>query len=102
MPELSQAERDKARAIPLSQIQSELLAALEQSDESGVADAVDILISQGAYHGSSDIHLEPWTDLCVARHRIDGILQQCALIPREFQAKINARDQGPRGSGGVP
>lgn len=91
MPELSQAERDKARAIPLSQIQSELLAALEQSDESGVADAVDILISQGAYHGSSDIHLEPWTDHVSLRYRIDGILQQCALIPREFQAKINAR-----------
>jgi type II secretory ATPase GspE/PulE/Tfp pilus assembly ATPase PilB-like protein len=91
MPEISQVERDKARAVPLTQIQSDLLAALEQSDESGVADAVDILISQGAYHGSSDIHLEPWSDHVSLRYRIDGILQQCALIPREFQPKINAR-----------
>ena len=91
MPELSQVERDQARAIPLGQIQSDLLAALEQTDESGVAEAVDLLISQGAYHGSSDIHLEPWSDHVSLRYRIDGILQQCALIPREFQPKINAR-----------
>jgi len=91
MPEISQLERDKARAIPLSQIQSDVLARLEQTDESGVADAVDLLISQGAYHGSSDIHLEPWSDYVSLRYRIDGILQQCALIPREFQPKINAR-----------
>lgn len=91
MPDLSQVERDKSRAIPLHQVQSELLAALEQSDESGVADAVDIIISQGAYHGCSDIHLEPWSDFFSLRYRIDGILQQVALIPREFQPKINAR-----------
>lgn len=91
MPETSQLERDMARAVPLSQIQSDVLAALERSDESGVAEAVDILISQGAYHGSSDVHLEPWSDHVSLRYRIDGILQQCALIPREFQPKINAR-----------
>ena len=91
MPEISQLDRDKARAIPLSRIQPDLLAALEQTDESGIADAVDLLISQGAYHGSSDIHLEPWADHVSLRYRIDGILQQCALIPREFQAKLNAR-----------
>ncbi|MCF6283652.1 MAG: Flp pilus assembly complex ATPase component TadA [Candidatus Hydrogenedentes bacterium] len=91
MVEQSQLERDKARAIPLKQIQTELLAALEKTDESGVADAVDLLISQGAYHGCSDIHLEPWTDYFSLRYRIDGILHQCAFIPKEFQAKINAR-----------
>lgn len=91
MPDISQVERDKARAVPLGQVQSILLAALEQTDESGVADAVDVIISQGAYHGSSDIHLEPWSDHFSLRYRIDGILQQCALIPREFLAKINAR-----------
>ena len=59
MSEHSQMERDQARAIPLNQIQNELLALLDQTDETGVADAVDLLISQGAYHGCSDIHLEP-------------------------------------------
>lgn len=91
MPELSQMERDKARAIPLNQIQTELLASLEKTDESGVADGVDLIISQGAYHGCSDIHLEPWSDYFSLRYRIDGILHQCAFIPKEFQPKINAR-----------
>jgi len=84
-------ERDQARAIPLNQIQNELLALLDQTDETGVADAVDLLISQGAYHGCSDIHLEPWADYFSLRYRIDGILHQCAFIPKEFQPKINAR-----------
>ncbi len=91
MSEHSQMERDQARAIPLNQIQNELLALLDQTDETGVADAVDLLISQGAYHGCSDIHLEPWTDYFSLRYRIDGILHQCAFIPKEFQPKINAR-----------
>jgi len=91
MAELSQMERDQARAIPLNQIQTELLASLETTDESGVADAVDMIISQGAYHGCSDIHLEPWADYFSLRYRIDGILHQCAFIPKEFQPKINAR-----------
>ncbi len=91
MSDHSQMERDQARAIPLNQIQNELLALLDQTDETGVADAVDLLISQGAYHGCSDIHLEPWTDYFSLRYRIDGILHQCAFIPKEFQPKINAR-----------
>lgn len=91
MSEHSQMERDQARAIPLNQIQNELLALLDQTDETGVADAVDLLISQGAYHGCSDIHLEPWSDYFSLRYRIDGILHQCAFIPKEFQPKINAR-----------
>ncbi len=91
MSEHSQMERDQARAIPLNQIQNELLALLDQTDETGVADAVDLLISQGAYHGCSDIHLEPWADYFSLRYRIDGILHQCAFIPKEFQPKINAR-----------
>jgi len=83
--------QDLIKAIPLPQVQERLLTSLEHSDETGIADAIDLILSQGAYHGCSDIHLEPWTDFYSIRYRIDGILHQIALLPRDFQAKLNAR-----------
>ncbi len=79
------------RTIPIPQIEERMLDALENNDETGVADAVDLAVSQGAYHGASDIHLEPWAECLSIRYRIDGILQQVATIPRKYQLKFNAR-----------
>ena len=85
------SEHDLIRALPLGAIQAKLVEALESSDESGVADAVDLLLSQGAYHSASDIHIEPWSQVLSIRYRIDGILQQVATLPRQYQLKLIAR-----------
>ncbi len=77
--------------LPLHDIQTDILDRMESRDETGVSDAVDTLLSQAVYHGSSDVHLEPWGDYLSLRYRLDGILQQIAVIPREFQPKIIAR-----------
>ncbi len=79
------------RPIHLAEVKSCLMTALERTEESGMADAVDLMISQAAYHGASDIHLEPWAEYVSLRYRIDGILQEVALIPRNFHQKIIAR-----------
>ncbi len=91
MPRKKKADHGNVRVIPLQRIQAKLLEALEGSEETGVADAVDLLISQGAYHAASDIHLEPWADCLSLRYRLDGILQQIAVIPRDYQPKVTAR-----------
>jgi len=82
---------DEARALPLERIQPRLIEILERQDDSGIADAVDLAISQAAYHGASDFHIEPWADVLSFRYRLDGILQQIAVIPRSYQAKLVAR-----------
>ncbi|MBI2432492.1 MAG: Flp pilus assembly complex ATPase component TadA [Candidatus Hydrogenedentes bacterium] len=84
-------EQDLVRTLPLKQIQPKLVEALESSDDTGVADAVDLAISQAAYHSASDVHLEPWADYLSLRYRLDGILQQVAVVPRQYQLKIVAR-----------
>ncbi len=91
MADQSKQDRDLARTIPLKAIGLRLLELLQADDETGVADAVDVALSQGAYHMASDIHLEPWTDSLSLRYRLDGILQQIAIIPKDFQPKIIAR-----------
>ncbi len=83
--------RDQVHTLSLQDIPERLLEMLEANDDTSIADAVDLMISQGAYHIASDIHLEPWSSYLSLRYRIDGSLQQIALIPREYQAKIIAR-----------
>ena len=77
--------------VPLHDIQTTMLERMESRDDTGVSDAVDIMLSQAVYHGSSDVHLEPWSDYLSLRYRLDGILQQIAVVPSEFQPKIIAR-----------
>ncbi len=91
MRKLRKPEHDQARAIPLRKIQEKVTELLEHSDDTSIADAVDMMISQGAYHVASDIHMEPWSDCLSLRYRIDGILQQIAVIAPEFQSKVVAR-----------
>lgn len=91
MPKPAVVEEAQIRAVPFSSLQDCIIAALETQDDTGVADATDIIISQAAYHNSSDIHMEPWSEYLSLRYRLDGILKEVALIPRAYQAKITAR-----------
>lgn len=91
MPSQPTPEQNQARALPLAALEEAVLQHLEAQDESGITEAVDIIISQSAYYGASDLHLEPWAEYLSMRYRIDGILQQVALIPNDYQAKIIAR-----------
>lgn len=79
------------RAIPMEEIQGRMVEALEANDETGVANALDIALSQAAYHGASDLHMEPWTNYMVMHYRLDGMLNQVAVMSLEFQPKIIAR-----------
>lgn len=79
------------KIIPLNELQKHILSSLEDSDEKQIAGIVDFIITQGAYHMASDIHLEPWSEYIALRYRIDGILHQIAIIPREYQSRIIAR-----------
>jgi len=79
------------KIFPLNELQRFILSSLENSDENQIAELVDFIISQGAYHMASDIHLEPWSEHLALRYRIDGMLHQIALIPREYQSRLTAR-----------
>lgn len=91
MSQTTSAEHDRVRTIPLQQIQEKLLSLLDKDTENAIADAVDMAISQGAYHGASDLHFEAWAENVSLRYRLDGILQQVAVLPREYQPKLMAR-----------
>jgi type IV pilus assembly protein PilB len=77
-------------ALPIREMQDLLISVLG-SAQRGATDAVDLVLAQGAYHGASDIHFEPWDDCLSIRFRIDGILHEIATIPKEYQGRYLAR-----------
>lgn len=71
-------------------LEQQMAAALTSGD-TGVGDAIDLLLREAAAEGASDIHLEPWDDRLAIRFRLDGLLHNVAALPREHQARLIAR-----------
>jgi type IV pilus assembly protein PilB len=52
---------------------------------------VDTLISHAIFQGASDIHIEPSEDSLIVRYRIDGILHDAMILPKDTSSGIVAR-----------
>ncbi|MEK7120601.1 MAG: ATPase, T2SS/T4P/T4SS family, partial [Patescibacteria group bacterium] len=52
---------------------------------------VDTLIKHAILQGSSDIHIEPTEKEVVVRYRIDGLLHDAMVLPKQSGASITAR-----------
>ncbi len=52
---------------------------------------VDTLIKHAAIQNASDIHIEPMENQVLVRYRIDGLLQDAMVLPRQAGPSISAR-----------
>ncbi|PIP73384.1 MAG: hypothetical protein COW88_02075 [Candidatus Lloydbacteria bacterium CG22_combo_CG10-13_8_21_14_all_47_15] len=52
---------------------------------------VDTLLSHAIVQGVSDIHVEPQENQMIVRYRIDGILHDAMVLPREAASAVTAR-----------
>ncbi|MBP6931461.1 MAG: type II/IV secretion system protein [Candidatus Pacebacteria bacterium] len=52
---------------------------------------VDTLISHAILQGASDVHIEPCEDSLLIRYRIDGILHDAMVLPKDMAPGITAR-----------
>ncbi len=53
--------------------------------------AVDFLLSYAFDQRASDIHIEPKRDKCLVRFRLDGMLHNIHLLPKQLHAPIVSR-----------
>jgi len=60
-------------------------------EESNVVRLFNLLIDKGYVLGASDIHIVPDTNLVRVYYRIDGVLNQQYLLPKNFQQSIVTR-----------
>ncbi len=52
---------------------------------------VDTLLKHAILQNASDIHIEPMEDQLLVRYRIDGMLHDAMVLPRNAEASITAR-----------
>jgi len=52
---------------------------------------VDTLLKHAILQNASDIHIEPMEDQLLVRYRIDGILRDAMVLPRNAESSISAR-----------
>ena len=63
----------------------------ELAEDLPIVKIVDTLISHAILQGSSDIHIEPGEESLVIRYRIDGILHDAMVLPKDTAPGIVAR-----------
>ncbi len=61
------------------------------SEDSPIAQTVNLIIEYGIKSGASDIHIEPREDMVVTRYRIDGILREVDRLPRNVLGALISR-----------
>jgi type IV pilus assembly protein PilB len=63
----------------------------ELAEDLPIIKIVDTLISHAILQDASDIHIEPCEDSLVVRYRIDGILHDAMILPKDTSSGIVAR-----------
>lgn len=63
----------------------------KQADDLPIVRIVDTLVSHAIAQNTSDIHIEPAEDSLIVRYRIDGILHDAMILPKNSAAGITAR-----------
>ncbi len=63
----------------------------ELAEDLPIIKIVDTLISHAIFQGASDIHIEPEEKTVIVRYRIDGILHDAMVLPKNTAPGIVAR-----------
>lgn len=63
----------------------------ELAEDLPIVKIVDTLISHAILQGASDVHIEPGEESLVVRYRIDGILHDAMVLPKDTAPGIVAR-----------
>lgn len=63
----------------------------EMAEDLPIVRIVDTLLSHAIVQGASDIHIEPEEEKVLVRYRIDGILRDAMVLPKETAPGITAR-----------
>ncbi|HEV7455029.1 MAG TPA: ATPase, T2SS/T4P/T4SS family, partial [Candidatus Saccharimonadales bacterium] len=61
------------------------------TEDSPIAQTVNLIIEYGIKSNASDIHIEPREDVVITRYRIDGILREVDKLPRNILGALVSR-----------
>lgn len=64
---------------------------IRSSSEAPIVKMLDALIAEALMKRASDIHIEPYETKIRVRYRVDGALQEAAILPKKIQNAVAAR-----------
>lgn len=85
------SELQKVIAIQDKDESDEVIDKDELSEDSPIAQTVNLIIDYGVKNGASDIHIEPRETFVIIRYRIDGILREANKLPRKVLGSLVSR-----------
>ncbi|MDR3558426.1 MAG: GspE/PulE family protein [Candidatus Pacebacteria bacterium] len=90
--DIIQKESDTIKAIVEEDGDAASEADLKKiAEDLPVVRIVDTLLKHAILQNASDIHIEPMEDQLLVRYRIDGILRDAMVLPRNAESSISAR-----------
>jgi len=89
--DIIQKEAVSLKAIPEGQEDISGSDLKKLAEDLPVVRIVDTLLKHAIIQNASDIHIEPTEDKVVVRYRIDGILRDAMLLPKNVALSIIAR-----------
>ncbi len=89
--EASEIVKDLKRKDPSIARIEEIRDILESRDEGPVVSLVNSLLSEAVRKRASDIHIEPFEREVRVRYRIDGVLYNALILPKNILPNISSR-----------
>ncbi len=83
-------EMAQVASVKLNEIPGRLAQLCRRGDR-GVPDLVDALIGNAILSRSSDIHIEPSSQISTVKYRLDGVLNDVGQIPRDIMGRVCSR-----------
>ena len=72
-------------------LRDEIEAEIKKGGDTSIIRLIDTLVEDAFISGTSDIHIDPFEDKVVIRYRIDGILHEMFILPKNIQSEIISR-----------
>jgi type IV pilus assembly protein PilB len=89
--ELSEGPPPGGPAAPLYDLTPQTVNFGASGEDASVIQLVQRVISEAVERGSSDIHFEPQEEEMRVRYRIDGVLQEAAIVPSSVIPAVTSR-----------
>jgi type IV pilus assembly protein PilB len=93
-PELEPVEEDASEGpptAPLYDLTPQTVNFGASGEDASVIQLVQRVISEAVERGASDIHFEPQEEEMRVRYRIDGVLQEAAIVPSSVIPAVTSR-----------
>jgi len=86
-----QGRSEYSQPVALEAVEQTCAQTITTGDGHAAVDVVDFLLVQGALHGASDVHFDPYGDTVVVRFRLDGVLRDVARLDSGIKARLTSR-----------